>query len=318
MRIFLAGATGVLGRRLIAQFRGRGHEVVGLARSLGNESTIAVLGGTPRRGDLYDVESIAQAAEGADVVVRAATAIPRGARFRPRDWIANDRIRREGTRALTEAAARVHARLYLQEGIVWVAQPETGAPFDETSPVAPRLWYGSAADAESIARDAGRRHGFEVATLRFGMFYGSDAAQTRLMGDALRRRRLPILGPGDAAWSCIHLDDAASAMVAAAEAGGSGLWHVVDDRVVTMAEFFRTFAAVLEAPEPRRVPVSLAKLLIGRSTVSFLTASTRTTNARIRRDLGWSPRFPTIWEGLLEVAEAWKADGFPSPQGAGR
>lgn len=318
MRVFVAGATGVLGRRLLRRFRERGHRVIGLARSAENEATIGSLGGEPRRGDLFDVESIVRAAKGVDVVIRAATAIPRSVRFRPKDWAVNDRIRREGTRSLTEAAARIGATMYIQEGIVWIAQPETGEAFDEASPVAPRLWYESAADAESIAHEAGRRHGFQVATLRYGMFYGADAAQTRLMGESLLRRRLPILGRGDAVWSCIHLDDAAGAIVAAAEAGRSGLWHVVDDRPVTMAEFLRTFAAAVEAPEPKHAPAWLARLFVGRSAVSFLTASTRTTSAAIRRDLGWAPRFPTIREGLVQVADAWKAEGFPRKRGADR
>ncbi len=310
MKVFIAGATGVLGRRLLVRFRERGDDVVGLARSAENEATIRSLGGEPRRADLFDAGSLTRAATGADIVIRAATSIPQRTRLRARDWVMNDRIRREGTRALLEATARIGARMYLQEGIVWVAQPADGAPFDESSPVTPRRWYGSAIDAEVLARDAGEKHGFAVATVRFGSFYGPDSEQTRLMGERLVRRKLPIVGHGDAVWSSIHLDDAATALVAVAKAGSSGLWHAVDDRPATMEAFFTTLARLLGAKTPRHVGMWLASLVIGRGTVAFLSASTRTSNAKIRADLGWAPRYPTIQEGLAQVVEAWKAEGF--------
>src|SRR3990172_8526292 len=155
VKVFVAGSTGVLG----------------LARSAENERVLASLGAEPRRGDLFDVEALVNAARGAGVVVRAATSIPRGLRMSVRDWALNDRIRRDGTKALTECAGRILARLYLQEGIVWVAQPVDGSAFDEDARVRPRLWFAGAADAESIAREAGDRLGFEVATLRCGSFY---------------------------------------------------------------------------------------------------------------------------------------------------
>lgn len=317
VKVFVAGATGVLGRRLVPRLRERGHEVIGLSRGPENDQVIASLGGEPRRADLFNAESLVRVADGSDVVVRAATAIPPGVRWRRRDWELNDRVRREGTRALTECAARIHAELYAQESIVWVAQTTDGSPFDETSPASSRLWFGSSIDAESIAREAGSRGGFAVATLRFGGFYGADSEQTRYMGEALVRRKLPILGRGDAVWANLHLDDAASAFVAAVEAVRDGLWHVVDDRPTTAASFFQTFAKTLDAPEPKRVPTWLARLAVGGGTIRFLTASTRTSNARIKKDLAWSPRYPSCKEGLRQVVEAWKAEGFPRRSGTG-
>jgi nucleoside-diphosphate-sugar epimerase len=317
MKVFVAGATGVLGRRLVRQLGERGHEVLGLSRGLDNDQTIRSLGAEPRRADLFDVESLVRAAADVDVVARAATAIPAPGPWRTQDWSQNDRIRREGTRALTEYAARIHARMFAQESVVWVARTADGSPFDETSQTSPRLWFGSAIDAECIARTAASRGGFAVATLRFGGFYGADSDQTRYMGDRLVQRKLPILGHGDAVWANLHLDDASSAFVAAIESETTGLWHVVDDQPATAAEFFRTFARLLEAPEPRQVPVWLARLTAGGGPVGFLTGSTRTSNARIRRDLGWSPRYRTYVEGLRQVVNAWNAEGFP-PRRASR
>lgn len=312
MKVFVAGATGVLGRRLLPQLREHGHQVIGLSRSPENDRIIASLGAEPRHADLFDADSLVRAAEGAEVVVRAATAIPPGVRWRARDWATNDRIRREGTRALVTCAHRIHARLYTQEGIVWVAQPPDGSSFDEYAPVSSRLGFGSAADAERIASEAASATGLATSTLRFGGFYGADSRQTRFMGERLVHGRLPILGRGDAVGANVHLDDAATAFVAAIESMQGGLWHVVDDRPATAAEFFGAFARDLEAPEPRHAPVWLAKLATGGRTVRFLTASTRTSNARIRKDLGWSPRYPSYVEGLRQVVDAWKREGFPA------
>lgn len=311
MKVFVAGATGVLGRRTVRDLVARGHAVTALARSPENDTAIRALGAGPRRADLFDANSLVRAAEGSDVLVRAATSIPPGVRFRSKDWEANDRIRRHGTRALTECAAKIRAKLYVQESIVWVATPPDGSAFDETDPVRPRLWYGSAIDAESIAREAAAAGRFEVATLRFGSFYSADSSQTRFMGARLARGRLPIVGRGDGMWSNIHLDDAASAMVAATEGMRGGLWHVVDDRPATVGDFFRTFARLLEAREPRMVPTWLARMFVGVATTTFLTASTRTTNEKIRRDLGWRPAYPTHREGLEQVVASWRQEGFP-------
>src|SRR5687768_4074316 len=123
MKIFIAGATGVLGRRLVGQLAERGHRVVGLARSDDGEHTIRAPGGLSSRADLFDAEALARVADGSDVVIHAATAIPTKQRPGLSDWVTNDRIRREGTRALTTAAAKVGAKLYLQQSITWIARP---------------------------------------------------------------------------------------------------------------------------------------------------------------------------------------------------
>jgi 2-alkyl-3-oxoalkanoate reductase len=309
LRAFIAGATGVLGRALIRQFRGHGHEVLGLVRSLEGEQLVRSLGGEPRHADLFDADALARAAEGAEVVIHAATAIPVKSRPRPEDWATNDRIRREGTQALTQAAKKVGARLYLQQSITWVARPPDQSAFDEDSLPDPDAVTQSALDGERIALETGQKTGMAVGVLRCGWFYGPDSPHTRMMADGLRNRHIPILGDGEAVWSCLHTEDAAGAFVAAATAGRGGLWHVVDDRPVAAREFLTGFARRLGAPPPRRVPVWLARLVAGRYAVRFLTASTRTSNVRIRRDLGWSPRYPTFEDGLDQVVSRWREQG---------
>jgi nucleoside-diphosphate-sugar epimerase len=248
VRVFVAGATGVLGRRLVREFCARGDSVVGLVRSPAGEQLVASLGGESRRADLFDAEALARAAEGCEVIVHAATSIPVKTRPGPKDWQMNDRIRREGTRALAACAAKVGAKLYLQQSVIWIARPADGSPFDEDAPAEPDPVSRSAFDGEEIAGEAGGKHGFDVSVLRCGWFYGADAAHTRFFADGLRARRLPVIGKGDAVRAILHLDDAADAFVAASAAPRSGLWHVVDDRPVSVREFMDYFAERLAAP----------------------------------------------------------------------
>jgi nucleoside-diphosphate-sugar epimerase len=307
MRVFIAGASGVLGRRLVRQFLARGHSVVGQVRSAKSELAVKEAGGEPRHADLFDAESLARAAEGCDTVIHAATAIPTKQKTTPADWAMNDHIRRKGTRCLAEAAAKIGARTYLQQSIAWVARPKDQSPFDEDSPVVPVPAIQSAIDAEAIAREAGSAEGFTAMILRGGFFYDSESARTRMIAEALRKRQMPIIGGGTAMWAMIHTDDAASAYVAAAEKPASGVWHIVDNELVQVGAFLREFAKRLGAPEPRRVPVWLARWLAGEQAVTYFTRSVKTTNARFRRDFGWAPKYPTYRDGLDQIAGAWKA-----------
>src|SRR5882724_3940914 len=216
MKVFIAGASGVLGRRLIRQFTARGHSVIGQVRSAKAETVVKAAGGEPRHADLFDAESLSKAAEGCDTVIHAATSIPTKRKPAAADWAMNDHIRRKGTRCLTEAAAKIGAKACLQESITWVARPKDESAFDEDSPTVPEPAIQSAIDAEEIAREAGSAEGFAVTILRCGFFYDSESAHTRMLADALRKRQMPIFGSGNAEWAMIHTDDAASAYVAAA------------------------------------------------------------------------------------------------------
>lgn len=302
MRVFIAGATGVLGRRLVRMLAERGHDIVALSRHEAGDQLVRQAGGRPVRGDIFDTEALARIGDGADVVVHAATAIPLRRRTRASDWRENDRIRRQGTAALAGAAAAIGASLYLQQSIVWLARPDDGSFFDEEFPPNPDATTRSALDGEEIAMETGERGGFRVAVLRCGMFYAADAAHTRAMARGLRGRRLPIPGRGAAQWSMIHADDAAAAFLAAMETAHSGLWHIVDDRPVPVADFLTIFAAELHAPAPFHIPIWLTRLIAGGNTTRMLTTSTLTASARFRRDTGWAPRYPTVREGLKQVA----------------
>lgn len=305
MRVFITGATGVLGRRLVRLLAARGDAVRGVVRSDEGEALVRRLGGEPVRAGLFDAGALARAAEGAEVVVHAATAIPTAPRTRPADWALNDRIRREGTEALLRAAADAGARLYLQQSVVWVAGRD-GKPFDEDTPPAPGILVRSALDGERIAQELGAARGLPVGVLRCGVFYAADAGHTIGMAAALRRRQLPIIGPGDNLLAPIHADDAAGAFVTAALRGRAGLWHVVDDEPVTLARLLREFAERLGAPPPRRVPRWLARLLAGPLAVETVSTSMNTSNARFKRETGWQPAYPTYREGLASVVREWQ------------
>jgi nucleoside-diphosphate-sugar epimerase len=311
MRVFIAGATGVLGRRMVQQFTEKNHHVVGLARDEKGSQTIQRFGGEAVFGDIFDAETIAGAVKEADVVIHAATAIPTKVKTGPSDWAMNDRLRREGTRALVEAAAKLGAKTYIQQSIVWVARPDDDSFFDETTVVKePDELYRSAFDGEQIAFEAGEKYGFNVSVLRCGGFYGPDAAHTQTFARGLLRHRLPLIGAGGAISANIHAHDAANAFVTAAEAGRRGLWHVTDDEPMTIRDMLFEFARKLGAPAPSRIPLWLARLFVWKGVIQFFTRSTRTSNRLFREQMNWSPRFSSFSVGLSEVIDTWRAEGF--------
>lgn len=311
MRILIAGATGVLGRRIARQFLQKNHTVIGLARNEKGKQTIERLGGEAAVGDIFDADSIAAKVKQADVVIHAATAIPVKVSSSPADWAMNDRLRREGTQSLTRAAALIGARGYIQQSVVWVARPADDSFFDENTKVEqPGEFYRSAFDGEGIALEAGEKYGFKTTVLRCGGFYAPDAAHTRLLAEGLLKRRLPLIGSGEAVSANLHADDAAGAYVAAAEAGKHGLWHVTDDEPATIKEMLSEMAQKLGAPAPRRIPLWLARLFVWKGVIEFFTRSTRTSNRLFRQEFNWSPRFPSFREGSGQVVGTWKTEGF--------
>ena len=254
---------------------------------------------------------MARAVKEADVVIHAATAIPTKVKTGPSDWALNDRLRREGTRALVEAAAKLGAKTYIQQSIVWVARPDDDSFFDETTVVKqPDELYRSAFDGEQIAFAAGEKHGFNVSVLRCGGFYAPDAAHTQTFARGLLRRRLPMIGAGAAISANIHAHDAASAFVTAAEAGRRGLWHITDDEPMTIRDMLFEFASKLGAPAPSRIPLWLARLFVWKGVIQFFTRSTRTSNRLFREEMRWSPRFSSFRVGLAEVIGTWRTEGF--------
>lgn len=306
MRIFIAGATGVLGRRVVPRFVRAGHEVVGLARRPGNATALEAAGAVARPGDLFDAKAVLEATRGCDVILHLATAIPTKARTTRADWLANDCIRREGTAHLVAAARAHRVSRYVQESVAFLYGDRAGAWVDESTEIerpAPGI-LESAFDMERVVEEA-RAAGLPAVTLRFGSFYAHDSSQTLHMLEQLAKRRYPIVRDGAAFLNPVHVDDAASAVVAAtlAEKVPSPLYNVCDDTPVRMRDLFTRLAEMVGGKIPLRVPAFVARLGAGSSVVNTVLASARCKNERMGRELDWRPRYPSYEQGYASVLE---------------
>lgn len=301
MKVFVAGATGVLGRRAVAQLLAAGAEVTGIARSEQKRADLDDLGATPVQVSLFDRDALMAAVPGHDVVVNLATAIPSGERAAdPSAWNENHRIRREGSRNLVDAALDAGAGRYLQESIAFLYADGDDRLLDESAPVEPTWITESALEAEAEAARFAEHGGAGIA-LRFGFFYGPDSAHTVDAIDAARTGMAVELGPGSAYRPSVTTDDAASAVVAALGAP-SGIYNVADDRPLRRAEHVAALARALgdgvQVPPPvnPEVPPELSMLL----------RSQRVSNGRFEAATGWHPRFPSAWEGWPFVIAAMR------------
>ena len=312
-RVLVAGATGALGRPLVRRLVEHGVEVAGLTRHASRARLVGDLGAEPVVADALDAAVITAAVVAArpDAVVHALTAIPKRGPLRPGDLDRTNRVRRAGTANLLAASRLAGARRFVAESMVFVygfgdhgEEPLTedgAAPSDEAKP-----WLAEAVasvrDLEAQVRSATTRGEVDGVLLRFGFFYGVGAG-TDLMARLLRRRLLPVPGAGAGVGSWIHIEDAAAAVVAALAHGRPGeAYNIVDDEPVRFREFARTLARELGAPEPYRIPAWLGRLLAP-LLMADLESRIPVSNAKARRELQWSPQFPTYREGLGNVAE---------------
>jgi nucleoside-diphosphate-sugar epimerase len=320
MRVLVAGATGVLGRRVVPRLLEMNHDVVGLARSEANERLLRKLGAEPRRGDLFRLDEVREAASGCDAVLHLATAIPTKARSTRADWALNDRIRREGTRNLVDAAARGGARLYIQQSVLFVYGDRRGELMDEASPIADRLApiLESARDMEEIVHGASR-NGLATVILRFGSFYSHDSAHTRILFEMTRRNRSVLIGRGTNYTNPIHVDDAAEAVALALEKRetlAGDVVNVCDDEPATARAVSEFIAEELKARGPRNLPLFVARLVLGPHLVGAVTASVRCSNRKAKERLGFRPTYPTYREGYRAELQKWRQSLAPRPAGS--
>lgn len=296
MRVFIAGATGALGRRVVPILAARGHVVVGLSRRDENDAALKAMGAEPRRADLFDAASVAKAAEGCDVVMHLATAIPK----QPKggDWRPNDRIRTEGTKNLLAAAA--NAKLYVQESIALVYGSRPGLVRENVPIGRPHKWVKSAVEMERLVTASGR----PAAILRCGLFYAADDPRTKWIIERTRARKLPYIGDGDNLTTYVHTDDAAAAFAAVVEAGKPGTWNVADDRPVPAKEFLSWLSTELRVKDPHSLPMALAWLFLGPTFYNAVTASLAVDNTKVKEELGWKPVYPTFREGWKAIVRA--------------
>jgi nucleoside-diphosphate-sugar epimerase len=305
VRVFLAGATGVIGRRLVPALLERGHHVTGMTRSEEKLAALRATGAEAVVADALDREAVQAVVREArpDAVIHQLTSIP--ARIDPRrlerDFELNDRLRSEGTRILVQAARAAGASRILAQSIAFAYAPgPAGTLHREDDPLhldAPEPFRRSANAVHDLERTVADAGGI---VLRYGYFYGPGSAisPTGSMAADLARRRLPIVGRGEGVWSFIHVDDAALATVAALEAGAPGAYNIVDEDPAPVAQWLPALAAALRAPRPLRVPALIARLAAGSYGVSIMTGAQGASNELAKRELGWTPRYPSWREGF--------------------
>jgi nucleoside-diphosphate-sugar epimerase len=307
MRVFLAGATGVIGRRLLPMLLAAGHEVTGMTRSPAKLDALRACGAEAVAADALDAAAMrATVAEARpDAVIHQLTSLPQ--RIDPRkierDFVLNDRLRNEGTHNLVQAARAAGARRIIAQSIAFSYAPgPAGTVHGEQDPMlldAPRPYARSAKAVVALERTV---LGAGGTVLRYGYFYGpgSSISKSGSTGHDVARRRLPIVGAGTGVWSFVHVDDAARATVLALTHGASRPYNIVDDEPAPVSEWLPALAEALGARRPRRVPGFIARLAAGSYGVGLMTQAQGASNELAKRELAWMPAYPSWREGFRD------------------
>ncbi|MEH1934404.1 MAG: NAD(P)-dependent oxidoreductase [Nostoc sp.] len=302
MKIFVAGATGAIGRTLIVQLLAQGHEVVALTRSLEKAQTLAEQGVELAIADVFDADAVKAAVTRTqpEVVIEQLTSLPKTYTSESMSAASalNTRIRREGGANVLAAAQGAGVRRYLRQSIAFWAIPGVGLA-DEETPLAFDASPAVAADAHvvtEIERHLLGNPNLEGIALRYGFLYG-PGTWFALDGDVaqqVRQQQFPIVGNGEGVWSWLHIEDAAIATVAAAERGNPGIYLITDDRPLEVREWLPAFARWLNAPPPPQISVQEALEIGGADAVYYGTQMRGASNAKAKRELNFQPR-PLEW-----------------------
>jgi nucleoside-diphosphate-sugar epimerase len=317
MKVFVAGATGALGRQLVPQLVARGHEVVGMTRSASKQDLVRSLGARPVVADALDPDAVAQAVASAEpeVIVHELTALSgnmtmRDARHPDRSPMTQmtNRLRTEGTDHLLAAGRAVGARRFVAQSFGAFRFARTGGPvqteadpFDPNPPGALRTAQEGFLYLEHAVTTIDWGEGL---VLRYGGFYGPGTgvslAPDAVITAPIRKRRFPIIGNGGGVFSHVHIDDAAAATVAAVEHGEAGIYNIVDDEPAPIREWLPVLASALGAKPPRRIPRWLGRLAAGETATIMATDVRGASNAKAKRELGWQPRYPSWRQGFAQ------------------
>jgi 2-alkyl-3-oxoalkanoate reductase len=303
MRVFVAGASGAIGTRLVPQLIDRGHEVIGTSRSRESAERVRALGAEAIALDLLDPRAVRKAVLEAepDAIVHQATALAnvRFSKHLDRSFAQTNRLRTEGTEALLAAAREAGVRRFVAQSFANLRYaPEGGPakteddPLDHTPVEALRETSAAMTYLDEAVTAAGG------IALRYGSFYGAPSDG---LLEPVRKRQFPIVGDGGGVSSFIHLDDAAAATVLALEHDGPAIYNVVDDEPAPVREWLPVLADVLGAKPPRHVPVWLARLIAGEAGVVMGTESRGASNGKAKRELGWTLRYPSWRQGFAEA-----------------
>lgn len=309
MHIFLAGATGAVGRTLIPQLREQGHTVTGTTRSATNSALLRDLGAEPVVMDGLDRDGVIAAVSAArpDAIVHQMTALSGVTDLRrfARAFATTNRLRTEGTEHLLAAAREAGVERVVAQSFAGWPSARTGGPVkteDDPLDPDPPAQLRTTLDAIRRLEAAVTRAGGVV--LRYGGFYGpgTGMAPGGEQWDAIRARKFPVVGHGGGVWSFVHIEDAAGAALAALERFTPGeVYNAVDDEPAPVHEWLPAFARAIGAPPPRRVPRWVGRLL-GAHVVALMCESRGASNAKLRTTLDWAPRWPTWREGVAALA----------------
>jgi nucleoside-diphosphate-sugar epimerase len=315
MRVFVAGASGALGSRLVPKLIASGHEVIGTHHAATSGGLLLALGAQPLRVDLLDPAAVRAAVRDTrpDAIVHQATALAnvKFGRSLDKTFVTTNRLRTEGTDALIAAAREIGVRRFVAQSVAFYRYAREGAlvkaendPLD-TAP--PRNTEQSFA-AMTYSDEAVLRFGGVV--LRYGGFYGAanDALVT-----PVRKRQIPVVGDGGGMFSWIHVEDAAAATALALEHDGPAVYNIVDDEPAAIRDWLPVLAQAVGAKPPRHVPKWLARVVGGQTAVVVGTQVRGASNAKAKRELGWTPRYASWRTGFAATyASAEIIDPVPS------
>jgi 2-alkyl-3-oxoalkanoate reductase len=317
MKVFVAGATGALGKALVPQLVARGHEVVGTTRRASKQDLVRSLGARPVVADALDPHAVAQAVASAEpeVIVHQLTALSgpmsmRDARRPDRSVAAimTNRLRTEATDHLLTAGRAVGARRFVAQSFGAFRFARTGGPVQtEADPIDPDPPGARQPGLDAILnleQAVTTIEWGEGLALRYGGFYGPGTgislAPDAVMAAPIRKRRFPIIGDGGGVFSHIHIEDAAAATAVAVERGRPGVYNVVDDDPAPVREWLPVLASALDAKPPRRVPRWLGRLLAGETATVMMTEVKGASNEKAKRELGWQPRYASWRQGFAQ------------------
>jgi len=308
MRIFVAGATGAIGRRLIPMLLSAGHNVSGMTRSRSKSASLRLSGADPVVADALDPKAVMAAITEArpEVVVHELTAIPQRFNLRrfDQDFALTNRLRTEGTDNLLAAARAAEVRRFVAQSYAgWPYAREGGPikteedPLDNNPPAAFRSTGQAIRHLETAVLGATDLEGI---VLRYASFYGpgTSLGQGGSSLEDVRRRHFPVVGNGAGVWSFIHIDDAARATLAAIDHGQPGIYNIADDDPAPVSEWLPALAAAIGAPPPRHVPAFVGRLAVGELGVVMMTEIRGASNAKAKRKLGWQPKWTSWREGF--------------------
>jgi 2-alkyl-3-oxoalkanoate reductase len=314
MKVFVAGATGAIGRVLVPQLVAGGHEVVGMTKTASKQDGLRALGARPVLADALDPDEVAQAVASAEpeVIVHQLTALSEPTSVRemrhPERSFAftmTNRLRTEGTDHLLAAGRAVGARRFVAQSFGGFRFARTGGPVQtEADPLDPDLHAPGLAAILHLERAVTTIEWGEGLVLRYGAFYGPgtgiSSAPNAVMASPIRKRRFPIVGDGGGVWSFVHIEDAAAATAIAVERGQPGIYNIVDDDPAPVRELLPALASALGAKPPRRVPRWLARLVAGEAATVTMTEVRGASNEKAKRELGWQLRYPSWRQGFAQ------------------